>query len=134
MWAGHRRRLIIVGCDGQEVIVLADGGIIVIISAQKAPLPPRKKYKGRGDSSAGRRHAGTGAVGVVGSRFVLRLFRRGFREAGATAAAVLVALKTAADCKNLGLSQSGPPSVVCPENSALKAKVPPLLLQYIMNE
>ena len=97
------RRLIIIGCDGQEVIVLADGGIIVIISAQKAPLPPAKKYKRRGDSSAGRRLAGKGAVGVVGSRLVLRLFQRGFREAGATADAVLIARRRAADCKSLGL-------------------------------
>ena len=103
MWAGHSQNLIIIGCESQEVIVLADGGIIVIIPAQKAPLPPRKKYKGRGDSSAGRRHAGTGAVGVVGSRLVLRLFRRGFREAGATADTILFALKKAADCKKPGL-------------------------------
>ena len=103
MWAGHSQNLIIIGCEGQEIIVLADGGIIVIIPAQKAPLPPCKKYKGRGDSSAGRRHAGTGAVGVVGSRLVLRLFPRGFRKAGATADAVLIALKKAADCKKPGL-------------------------------
>ena len=87
------------------------GGVIDIISAQKAPLPPSKKFKGRGDSSAGRRLAERGAVGRFRSRLVGRPRTRGFREAGATAAAVLVALKTAADCKNLGLSQSGPPSV-----------------------
>ena len=76
---------------------------MLLFQPKKPPSPPRKKYKGRGDSSAGRRHAGTGAVGVVGSRLVLRLFRRGFREAGATADAVLVALKKAADCKKPGL-------------------------------
>ena len=110
VWAGHMQIIIIIGGDLQTTRVLVDKGIIVIIPAKKAPLPPRKKYKGRGDSSAGRRHAGTGAVGVVGSRLVLRLFRRGFREAGrgfreagATADAVLVALKKAADCKKPGL-------------------------------
>ena len=106
IWAGHTQIIIIIGGDLQTTRVLVDKGIIVIISAKKAlpPSPyPRKVKNRRGDSSASRRLAEERAVGRFHSRLVGRPRTRGFREAGATADAVLVALKRAADFKKPGL-------------------------------
>ena len=81
---------------------------MLLFQVKKSPSP-HKKYKGTSNAAATavpaeRRLAQRGAVGVIGSRLVLRLFPQGFREAGATADAVLIARKRAADCKSLGLS------------------------------
>ena len=45
VWAGHMQIIIIIGGDLQTTRVLVDKGIIVIIPAKKAPLPPAKSIK-----------------------------------------------------------------------------------------